>query len=95
MNSKKCKQLRKMIYGDLSQKTERSYVTIGHTVSRFITGKDGKPKQVNVVANQTANNPKSPRAMYLAAKRQYKARKRGGYSVLQNKEGGKCSINLK
>jgi hypothetical protein len=72
MNSKKCKQLRRMIYGDISQRIERSYFTVGHTATALVNG-----KTVKYIANQTLNNPESPRGKYLAAKRRYKATKRG------------------
>jgi hypothetical protein len=73
MNSKKCKQIRQIIYGDFSQRMKRSYIIIGHTVKRLITGKDGKPKQVSVVVNQPINHPEYPRGKYLIAKKLYKA----------------------
>lgn len=77
MNSKKCKQLRKMTYGDLSQRMERSYLTIGHSVEKMVPDKNGVPIKVKYVVNQTINDPKSPRALYRTAKKLYKLRKRG------------------
>ena len=74
MNSKKCKQLRRMIYGDLSQRIERKYITIGHTVSKMVPDKNGVLVLRYFTINQTINAPESPRGMYLGAKRRYKNR---------------------
>jgi len=70
MNSKKCKLLRKMIYGDLSLKMRRQYVTIGHQMSTVVEG-----KIVKYISNETRNAPESPRAKYLIAKKLYKKRR--------------------
>lgn len=78
MNSIKCKLLRRMIYGDLSHRIERSYITVGHTVSKMVPDKSGIMVRKHFTVNQTINDPESPRGKYLAAKRNYKANKRKG-----------------
>ena len=66
-----------MIYGELSQRTERTYITIGHPITIDILDKNGVKVKKKVIANQTINHPESPRGKYLKAKRLYKLRKRG------------------
>lgn len=77
MNSKKCKQLRQMIYNGLSQRVERTYITIGHPITVDTLDKNGVKVKKRVIANQTMNHPESLRGKYLQAKRLYKLRKRG------------------
>lgn len=63
MNSKKCKMLRKMIYGDFSIRGNRAY-TVYNNLSK------GTNNGVTV-----SNHPDSMRSKYLKAKDRYKKRR--------------------
>lgn len=75
-----CKAIRRVVYGDFSQRRESRTYSFINKVRKFFIGKDGKRKEV--LHQQVINDPKTLRFNYQQTKKSYK---RGEFGIVIRK----------